>query len=74
MLHGYMGKILFADLSTNKIIEEELDEKLCREYFGGYGLGAKILFNRQKAGVDPLGPENTLGFLALHELGLDDVA
>jgi aldehyde:ferredoxin oxidoreductase len=27
------------------------------------GLGAKVLFSRQRAGVDPLGPENILGFV-----------
>lgn len=64
MLDGFMGEILWVDLSTNEIKSEALEEKVCREFLGGYGLGAKILFDRQKAGVDPLGPENTLGFLA----------
>jgi len=40
---------------------EALDEKLARDFLGGYGLGAKILFDRQKPGVDPLGPESILG-------------
>ena len=35
---------------------------LCRDYIGGYGLGAYYLYKRQKPGVDPLGPENHLGF------------
>ena len=35
-----------------------------RKYLGGYGLGSKFLFDRMRAGVDPLGPENTLGFLS----------
>ncbi len=63
MTGGYMGKILFVDLSNGVIKEEALDEKMCRDYIGGYGIGAKILYSRQKAGVDPLGPENTLGFI-----------
>jgi len=63
MTRGYMGKILFVDLSTNKLRDEVLDEKLSRQFIGGYGLGARILFSQQKAGVDPLGPDNTLGFL-----------
>ena len=53
---GYMGKILFVDLSNRTITEEVLEEKLCRDYIGGYGIGARILYSRQKAGVDPLGP------------------
>lgn len=63
MARGYMGKILFVDLSRNKLKEEALDEKLCRQFIGGYGIGARILFSGQKAGVDPLGPDNTLGIL-----------
>ena len=59
-----MGKILFVDLSTGVIKEEALDEKMCRDFIGGYGIGARILYSRQKAGVDPLGPENTLGLIS----------
>ncbi len=60
---GYMGKMLWVDLTKKDLREEALDEELCRRYIGGYGLGAKILFDRQPAGVDPLGPRNILGFL-----------
>jgi len=63
MANGYMGKFLWVDLAANTLKEEPLDEKLCRNYIGGYGIGAKILFDRQKAGVDPLGPDNILGFV-----------
>jgi aldehyde:ferredoxin oxidoreductase len=61
MAHGFMGKILWVDLSKGTITEEPLDEKMTREYLGGYGLGARILFNKQKPGVDPLGPDAILG-------------
>jgi aldehyde:ferredoxin oxidoreductase len=64
MARGYMGKILFVDLSKNKLRDESLDENLCRQFIGGYGIGARILFSRQKAGVDPLGPDNILGILS----------
>ena len=63
MARGYMGKLLFVDLSTGEIREEPLDENLGRDFIGGYGIGARILYSRQKGGVDPLGPENTLGLL-----------
>jgi aldehyde:ferredoxin oxidoreductase len=59
-----MGKILMVDLSRNELKDEVLDEKLCRQFIGGYGIGARILFSRQKAGVDPLGPDNTLGMVS----------
>jgi aldehyde:ferredoxin oxidoreductase len=35
---------------------------MARNFIGGYGLGARILFENQRGGVDPLGPENILGF------------
>lgn len=58
-----MGKILFVNLSTGEITEETPDESLYRDYLGGYGLAAKILYDRMKPGVDPLGPDNILGFV-----------
>jgi aldehyde:ferredoxin oxidoreductase len=63
MSGGYMGKVLFVNLSDGKIETEALDEKLCRDFIGGYGLGARILYSRQIAKVDALGPYNTLGFI-----------
>ena len=54
MSGGYIGKMLFVDLSIRSIREEALDESTCSDYIGGYGLGARILYSRQKAGVDPL--------------------
>ena len=62
MARGYMGKILNVDLSTGQLHDERLDESLCRDFLGGYGLGAKLLYDRMAPGVDPLGPDNLLGF------------
>ena len=58
-----MGKVLFVDLSKGELKDEALDEKLCHDFVGGYGIGARIIYSRQKAGVDPLGPENILGLV-----------
>jgi len=63
MLKGYTGKLLFVNLSTGDIREEEPDDSLYRDYIGGYGLGARILYDRMEAGVDPLGPDNMLGIV-----------
>jgi aldehyde:ferredoxin oxidoreductase len=60
---GYTGKILFVDLTTGQITEETPDERLYRDFIGGYGVGARVLYDRQKGGADPLGPENTLGIM-----------
>ena len=63
MARGYMGKTLMVDLFRNELKDEVLDEELSRQFIGGYGIGARILFSRQRAGVDPLGPDNTFGIL-----------
>ena len=63
MARGYMGKILNVDLSRLEIRDETLDEKILYDFIGGYGVGARLLYSRQRGGVDPLGPENMLGFL-----------
>ncbi|MGB9300436.1 MAG: aldehyde ferredoxin oxidoreductase N-terminal domain-containing protein, partial [Anaerolineae bacterium] len=60
---GYVGKILDVDLSAGTLTEEGLDESLCRQYIGGYGVGAYLLYQRIPAGSDPLGPHNILGFM-----------
>jgi aldehyde:ferredoxin oxidoreductase len=63
MARGYMGKMLWVDLTGQKIEEEVLGEDLLRQFLGGYGLGARILYSRMKPLVDPLGPENILGLI-----------
>jgi aldehyde:ferredoxin oxidoreductase len=63
MVSGYNGKVLFVDLTTGSIKEESLPEKVYRDFIGGQGLGARILYERMKPKVDPLGPDNMLGFL-----------
>jgi len=63
MAGGYMGKILLVDLSKGKLKDEALDEELYRDFIGGQGLGARILYEHVKPKADPLGPDNMLGFL-----------
>ena len=63
MVNGYNGKIMFIDLASGSIKEESLPEKIYREYIGGQGLGARVLFEWMKPKVDPLGPDNMLGFV-----------
>jgi aldehyde:ferredoxin oxidoreductase len=62
MVSGYNGKVLFIDLTTGAIKEESLPEKVYRDFIGGQGLGARILYERMKPKADPLGPDNMLGF------------
>lgn len=64
MSKGYMGKILWVDLSKGVLEEETIPDEIYERFLAGYGLGAKVLFDRMEAGVDPLGPDNVLGFVA----------
>ena len=60
---GYMGKVLMVDLNDRSTEVIPLDDDVYRSYLGGYGLGARILFDRIPAGADPLGPDNVFGLL-----------
>lgn len=73
MARGYMGKMLWVDLSKKQLKDEALDEKLARDYLGGYGLGARILFSRQKAKADPLGPDGIFGITTGPLTGTDGI-
>ncbi|MFA4915212.1 MAG: aldehyde ferredoxin oxidoreductase family protein [Syntrophales bacterium] len=63
MKGGYTGKMLFVDLTEGKIKEKELCEDMARQFIGGYGIGVRVLYSMMKPGVDPLGPDNVLGFV-----------
>ncbi len=62
MLGGYAGKILRADLTREAVKISSLDEKKAEKFIGGKGLGAKILYDSVKPGIDPFSPENRLIF------------
>ena len=63
MIHGYAGQVLFVDLTKGAFIVEALPESWYRDFIGGNGLGIRLLYERMKAKVDPMGPENILGFV-----------
>ncbi|MEW6522052.1 MAG: aldehyde ferredoxin oxidoreductase family protein [Bacillota bacterium] len=57
-LPGYAGQILYVDLTTQKTETRPLPPELAREYLGGRGFVARLLWDEVPAGTDPLGPEN----------------
>jgi aldehyde:ferredoxin oxidoreductase len=59
---GYHGKVLVVNLSKLNWRIETLPDEIYRQYFGGYGLGVYYIYTHLKSGIDPLGPENILGF------------
>lgn len=62
MSNGYMGKVLWINLSDGTFTEEGLPEDLYRKYLGGYGLAAKFIYENLPKNADPLGPEAILAF------------
>ncbi len=60
--HGYTGKILDVDLTSATLSETELDRTLAKNYMGGKGFGARILYDQLAPHCDPLSPENILVF------------
>jgi aldehyde:ferredoxin oxidoreductase len=59
---GFIGKYGVVDLTKGSTEAFELKEAFYKKYLSGYGLGAAIIAERQKAGIDPLSPESHLGF------------
>lgn len=61
---GYRGKILHVDLSSGEIKDLPLKEDDARQYIGGTGLSARLIYDSVKPGMDPLGPSSPLIFAA----------
>ena len=54
MFGGYMGNVPWIDLSTGRIETLTFDDATLRDFIGGYGIGARLIYEKQKGGVDPL--------------------
>jgi aldehyde:ferredoxin oxidoreductase len=63
-VYGHNGKILRVDLSTGTIEEQQLEEKIYRQFLGGGALSLYFLLRELPLGIDPLGAENMLVFAA----------
>jgi aldehyde:ferredoxin oxidoreductase len=55
-------KVLNVDLSSRKISTQDVKSEEIVTFLGGRGINAKILYQRIRPGIDPLGPENVLIF------------
>ena len=63
---GYTGKFLEVALSQANFRDVVFDDDLLKNYVGGRGLAARILYDRlihKWEEIDPLGPDNILLFL-----------
>lgn len=61
-MFGYHGKIIYIDVTDHSFRIESFDDAFAMAYLGGNGFAAKILFDRLKPGIDPLGPHNAVCF------------
>jgi len=57
---GYTGKVLRVDLSSRKTTVEETDWGKARQFIGGRGFFAKVLFDELPKKTDPLSPANKI--------------
>ena len=62
MENGFFGKILSVNLSDESFQEIELSEDYYRQYYGGYGLACRLLYEKMKPKISALSPEAIFGF------------
>ena len=62
MAYGYGNKIAYIDLTKKKVKVKKPRESLLKEYIGGKGLGARLLYDLPPPKIDPLSPANVLIF------------
>ncbi|MBU2453724.1 MAG: aldehyde ferredoxin oxidoreductase, partial [Proteobacteria bacterium] len=55
---GTLNNVLEIDLSSKTFSRVLISDSLRRMYLGGKGLGLKLLYDRLKPGIDPLGEDN----------------
>jgi len=58
MGNGLAGATLHINLTSGEIKRVPTDEQFMREWYGGRGVTAKIIYDQVPRNADPLGPEN----------------
>jgi aldehyde:ferredoxin oxidoreductase len=59
-MYGWVGTVLWVNLSSGKTVKQPLDPKIAHDFLGGRGFNSKILFENINTNLDPLSPENVL--------------
>ncbi|MEJ2219850.1 MAG: aldehyde ferredoxin oxidoreductase family protein [Desulfobacterales bacterium] len=59
---GNLVKQLRISLDTGEASTEEIDPEVLKEYLGGVGYGARVLYDEIEKGIDPLSPDNKIIF------------
>jgi len=63
-MFGWTGKLLHINLGKGKAVADKLDAAMAKNFLGGRGIAAKILWDELKPGLDPFSPDNRLVFAA----------
>lgn len=61
-MSSFRGRLLEVDLAARTSRVVPLDTSYCRQYLGGVGLAARLLWEYSRPGVDPLHPDNPVVF------------
>jgi len=61
-MYGWAGVLLRVDLGSGTIERHLMDEHLCKNFVGGRGISAKLLFDEVGPEIEPLSPHNKLIF------------
>ena len=59
-MYGYAGAILRIDLSNATVRKEPLPDSLVKNFIGGRGFVAKLLYDEIVPGIQPFDPQNML--------------
>ena len=59
---GYVGTVLYVDLTRQAIIRRPLPAALVDGYLGGRGINSRLVYDALTPDLDPLGPGNPLVF------------
>ncbi|MDL2217137.1 aldehyde ferredoxin oxidoreductase family protein [Christensenellaceae bacterium OttesenSCG-928-M15] len=62
-MYGYLGKLLFVNLSTGETEVRPLSEEIAKNFLGGPALGARILYDEMPAKADVFGEDSMIGFV-----------
>src|SRR5262245_36314834 len=62
--YGTHGKVLIVDLTTKTTRVEEIEESVYKQFLGGYGLGAYLMWKHYPAKADPLSPQSCFAIVS----------
>ena len=62
-MYGYVGKLLFVNLSNNTYDIRDLEESFAKTYVGGHLMGARVMYDEMEAGTGAFDEASVIGFM-----------